>query len=106
MPRIRSPSLIYLPYGKYIRLGLRILGIIALIVLSVLTIRNIKRRKKEDRLFQEKLASEPNEVDISDTIEDLNLEILPDEKGEKAQKYAKDHPDLAADLIRSWMKEQ
>ena len=96
------------PYGKYIRLGLRILGIIALIVLSVLTIRNINRRKKEDRLFQEKLASasEPDSVDVSDTIEDLNLEILPDEKGDKAQKYAREHPDLAADLIRSWMKEQ
>jgi flagellar M-ring protein FliF len=93
------------PYGKYIRLGLRILGVVLLVVLAVLTVRNIRKKKREDKLFQEQLAASTMNNSLP-VIEDVGLKVEPDTKGDKAKNYAKEHPDLAADLIKAWMKDQ
>jgi flagellar M-ring protein FliF len=93
------------PYGKYIRLGLRILGVVLLVVIAVLTARNIRKKKREDKLFQEQLVASTINTSLP-VIEDVGLKVEPDTKGDKAKTYAKEHPDLAADLIKAWMKDQ
>lgn len=101
----------------HIPLILRVLGVIALIGLSILTIRNILKKRKEDKLFQEQLAmaSVVEEIEEDDDEEeDLEsemrkfqekLEIKNDSKGVMAKQYAKENPELAADLIRAWLKD-
>ena len=94
--------------SEYVVLGLRGLGIIAIIVLIFLTIRNRRKRNKEDKLFQEQLAAGVTVDNILSNIEDeveVKFEVKPDTKGNQAQKYAKENPELAADLIKAWMKD-
>ncbi|WFA07901.1 flagellar basal-body MS-ring/collar protein FliF [Tissierella sp. Yu-01] len=92
---------------KYLPYILRGLGILALLIIIILTIRNVRRKKKEDIQFQEQLATgDTVESTLSVLDDDFGIQIKPDDKGDKAQKYAKENPDLAADLIRTWLKDQ
>lgn len=99
-------------FEKYLPYVLRGAGVLALLILIILTIRNLRKKKKEDREFQEQLAA--GEILSDGTVEgteeydvaDFDFIVKPDTKGEKAQKYARENPELAADLIRAWMKEQ
>lgn len=92
--------------NTYITWGLRGLGILTIIILTILTIKNSSKRKKEDKLFQEQLANGVSVSSKAPSFEDIELDIKPDTKGDKAQKYAKENPELAADLIKAWMKDQ
>lgn len=91
-------------YSEYITLALRGLGIITLITLIILSVRNMKKKKKDDKLFQEQLSTG---TIIDQTLGAIDDELIIDEdsKGHKAQKFAKDNPELAADLIKAWMKD-
>ena len=91
-------------YSEYITLGLRVFGGIFLISLVIMVARNMKRKSNEDRRFQEQLSVGTN-VDRALEAVAEELEVEPDTKGIKAQKYAKDNPALAADLIKAWMKD-
>lgn len=102
---IFGASGIFGEYGVYVLYGLRGLGVIAILVFLILTIKNVRKKNKEDKLFQERLASGSNVDRTVAIIEETDLEIKPDAKGNKALKYAKDHPELAADLIKAWMKD-
>lgn len=92
-------------YGQYIAWVLRIIGIIVLLLL----IRAIFSRKKQDGEipFQKEFAANTN-IDINqifDSTEDV-MEIKNDGTQAKAEKYAKENPELAADLIKAWLKDQ
>lgn len=91
-------------YSEYITLALRALGIITLITLIILSIRNMKKKRQADKIFQEQLSTG---TIINQTIKGIDEELViePDNKGFKAQKYAKENPELAADLIKAWMKD-
>ena len=89
---------------------LRGLGALAIIVLLVLIIRSLRKRSREEMEFQKQLemqaaasSTSGQAVDITDTIDEI--EVKTDAKEESAQKYAKDNPDIAADLIKAWMKD-
>lgn len=92
-------------YRNYILIGVSAaLGVF----LIVFFIRRFKSRKQraEDKLFQERMALEPTTDGVLASAEDDDvLKIAPDNKGEKAKNYAKENPELAADLIKAWMKD-
>ena len=45
------------------------------------------------------------EEEVQEEVEDVTIEVSPDVNAKKAQRYAKEHPELAADLIKAWMKD-
>ncbi len=97
---------LYNEYKEMINIGLIIL-LLAGIVTFVLVRRRAKKSEQEELMFVEELP-----VHVEDTIEDKikNLELdeelnLEDRKEQiMAKNYAKENPEVAADLIRAWMK--
>lgn len=89
---------------------LRIAGILAIIILLVLIIRNQIKKRREEMEFEKQLemeaaaASAPTIGQAVETIEE-RLEVKSDPKEKSAQNYAKENPDLAADLIKAWLKD-
>ncbi len=77
-------------------------GVLGLIILILIVVLSIGRRKtaKEDKEFKKKLEEGTK---IEEIIEEIV--VRPDQKGAKAQKYAQEHPELAAELIKSWIRE-
>lgn len=102
-------------YGEYVIFALlSALGIIILIAL----IRLIFSRKKQRDLFANgELAQSQLAMDLQPEItamdmlrkaneeESLNIEVKADERETKAQNYAKNNPDIVADLIKTWIQE-
>lgn len=85
---------------------LRGLGILAIITLIVLIIRSQRKKRREELEFQRELEMEtaPNiGQKVDTTIEELEVKSDPNEIN--AQKYAKENPDMAADLIKAWLKD-
>lgn len=92
-------------YGNYIAWGLRIAGIIVLLVL----IRGILlKNKSKEKVAVEETYMEDSDIDINQVFDGTEevMEIEDDTKKLTAEKYAKDNPELAADLIKAWLKEQ
>ena len=91
-------------YGGYLGIGLRALGGIILLVLISLIISSKRKSSKADKAFNEKLAMD---ISINQSVSRVeeSLVVKPDSKGSMAQKYAKDNPELAADLIKAWIKD-
>lgn len=96
---------IFTKYGDYIMYGVS--GLLGLFLIVFLIRRfATKNQRAEDRLFQEKLALDSTKEGIlAASDEDDSLKVAPDGKGDKAKNYAKENPELAADLIKAWMKE-
>lgn len=87
-------------------------GVIALIILIVIIRAFAKRREEKEILamedpFEDFINREVISEDISKDISKVEetLEVTIGEEEIKAKKYAKDNPDLAADLIRAWLKD-
>lgn len=96
-------------YKDYIVLGL--IGSFVIIVIgSVLSYIN-SNRKKRKALPIESPPPYDEIVDVDLKVEDATkliedkIEIKPDKNKNKAQDYAKENPQLAADLIKTWMKD-
>ena len=91
-------------YGDYIKWGLRSLGIIMLLTLIFLILSKKRKNTKEDNIFKEQMALNTSTGQLIDIVDD-NIEIRADSKGAKAKKYAKENPEMAADLIKAWLKD-
>jgi len=91
-------------YGNYIAWGLRIAGIVVLLVLGRAIL--LKRKPKEEVPVEED-DMEDTDVDIGQVFDGAEevMEIEDDTKKLTAEKYAKNNPELAADLIKAWLKE-
>jgi len=93
-------------YGEYFIFGLiSILGIIILI--AVIRLLFFKKKDEEDENVEEQLAMDSaigaNTPYVEEVIE--NIEVKSDGKELKAKNYAKENPDIAADLIKAWIKD-
>lgn len=93
-------------YGQYLLFGL--LSVLGLIILIAVIRTLFSRSKREDLVTQEQLAmdlvmSGNKPVTINEAEERIEIKI--DSKESKAQNYAKENPDLAADLIKAWLKD-
>lgn len=86
-------------YIKYIVYGLAgIFGFVLLILLMRMAL--IKKSRSVRMAALEGAATAPiNTLDIMDEIE-----VKVDDKKIKAQKYARENPEVAAELIKSWLK--
>lgn len=94
-------------YSSYIYLGLfSILGLV--FVLSMMKILfGKKKRKKEDEEFimlPEVVEPIGETVDIIDEVYQ-KFEVRENQKEKQIKEYAEEHPEIAADLIKAWMKE-
>ena len=103
-------------FNKYKTIGIYgFMGLLGLILL-ISIIRALKGAKKKDDETMEDIDITINEV--FDGIEDINqksktdsegvdiLDVDMDKNEKKAKLYAKEHPDLAADLIKAWFKDE
>lgn len=90
-------------YKTQALIGGGIFGSLILIGIIIMAIRGGKKRKNEDRQFQLDIERGITVEQAAEKIEDIV--VVPDLKNKKAQKYANEHPELAADLIKSWIKE-
>lgn len=92
-------------YGEYLIFGL--IAAFGIIILGSLL--SFLSKKKEDKIPLEPVPDYNASVDIKvDDIEDIiedKIEVKPDKKKNKAEDYAKENPQLAADLIKAWIKE-
>ncbi|MDR7869602.1 MAG: flagellar basal-body MS-ring/collar protein FliF [Tissierellaceae bacterium] len=93
----------YSQYRNLVNIGLIIFALSA--VITFIITRITSKRKKEAAIFNEEVpiyaSTQDEHVDDSDSVE---IEIKSNNNEKKAQNYAKEHPDIAADLIRAWMK--
>lgn len=85
------------------------IGAGALIFIVGIVIMISRRNRKEDKEFQEKIT---NGVTVEDTIKAMQenefkekIEVPDDNRGKMAQNYAKENPELAAELIKAWLRE-
>jgi flagellar M-ring protein FliF len=80
--------------------------VFSLVVTIVIFRLTARRRRKEDLEFSRKLPMyRVEEEEVQEEVEDVTIEVSPDVNAKKAQRYAKEHPELAADLIKAWMKD-
>lgn len=101
---------IFEKYGDYLIFGiLSILGI--LMIISLIRLLFGKRKLREDLAVQQLAIETPvgGNIDITDTpaeeVPDEKLEIKIDGKEKKVKDYAAENPDIAADLIKAWLKD-
>lgn len=90
-------------YRSQLIIGGSILGALLLFGIILMLVLGAKKRKREDRQFQVDIERGITVEQAVEGIEDIVVQ--PDHKGKKAQKYAQEHPELAADLIKSWVRE-
>ena len=91
-------------YGKYIAWALRAIGIIVLLLLIKAIFS--KKKQKEEAPFQKEFATNAD-VDIHQIFDSTAevMEVKNDANQLKAEKYAKENPEIAADLIKAWLKD-
>ena len=92
-------------YGEYLVFALIASFGIAILV-SLIGLLSSKKKEKGELISEPFMAYE-TPIDISQAIETAveKIEVKPDKKRDKAQTYAKENPQLAADLIKVWMKD-
>lgn len=78
-------------------------GVLATLLFGILAFAMISKKRKADKEDQEFIRNLENGVTVNEAFEEIV--VRPDQKGSKAQKYAQDHPELAAELIKSWVRE-
>lgn len=94
-------------YADYIYLGL--FAVLALII--ILAIARIMFGKKKEKTEEEEIAMYPQmiepEGEPEEIIEDVykKFEVKENQKEKQLKEYAQEHPEVAADLIKAWMKE-
>ncbi len=94
-------------YGDYIYLGLfALLGLIAVISIMKVLFGKKKRKNEEEEFTMLPQAVEPvgETVDIIDEVYQ-KFEVRENQKEKQIKEYAEEHPEIAADLIKAWMKE-
>ncbi|MDY0235505.1 MAG: flagellar basal-body MS-ring/collar protein FliF [Gudongella sp.] len=93
-------------YKKQLIIGGGAFGALLLIGIIIMMVLGSKKRKKENRQFQVDIERGMTIQEATGEIGALeDVIIKPDHKNKKAQKYAQEHPELAADLIKSWVRE-
>ena len=97
-------------FGRYKNLIVAgIMGVLAIGIL-ILVARFLFSKKKEAEIIAlEEAFEKQREIDnISEDIERIGekIEVTVDTDERKAKNYAKENPDLAADLIKVWLKNQ
>ncbi|OLS03775.1 flagellar basal-body MS-ring/collar protein FliF [Tissierella creatinophila] len=98
-------------YRNYLVYGL--VGIFLLLLIVGIVRRLRSRNREEDDLFKEKFPMEVPIGEISKTIEKEEpqtqkiekIEVKKDVNQLKANDFAVENPDVAADLIKAWMKD-
>ena len=97
----------YMEYRNLVNIGLGIF-VLSLIITFIITRFNSRRRQKESLEFAEELPvyiTAKEEITAKSVeLEDLELNVKDNISEMKAQNYAKENPDGAADLIKAWMK--
>lgn len=89
-------------YSKFIVIGL--LSMLGLFILIAVFKSIGSKKNKESSGFEGQVVGE---VNINKIIEDYDteIEVKQDTQKLKAQKYAKDNPGMATDLIKAWLKD-
>ena len=80
-----------------------IIFVLSAIVTFIVTRFNSKRRQKLEKVFNEKMSIYATNIQ-DDNIDEEDLDIKSKNIEKKAHNYAKEHPDIVADLIKIWMK--
>lgn len=91
--------------GKYSKvIVISLLSILGLFVLIAIIKSILSKKDKKSSGFEGQVVGE---VNINKIIEDLDteIEVKHDTQKIKAQKYAKDNPEMATDLIKAWLKD-
>ncbi len=95
----------YNKYRELINIGLIIFSL-SLVITFIITRIISKRSDKKELLLSEAMdayAAKEGDFGHDDRdVEELKIKTNVSEK--TAQNYAKEHPDIAADLIKAWMK--
>lgn len=93
---------IFEKYGGYVVMGL--FSLLALFILVAVVRLILSKKVKPVSEFEGQIVGD---VSISDILENHNeeIEVQHDGKKIKAQKYAKDNPEMATDLIKAWLKD-
>lgn len=91
---------------QLINIGLIVLAVSGLITFIIVRA-TAKRRRKESMVFPEELPLYVEE-ELEDKIRSLDMsteiEVKDDFDSVKAKNYAKENPEIVADLIKAWMK--
>lgn len=98
--------------GDFLREHWKIgLGILLGLIVLIITIAVVRRLREEDleeedmeEIYRDFLDMQERSVSERDPGEDT-LEVTIGEDENKAKNYAKENPDLVADLIRAWLKD-
>lgn len=94
-------------YMSYILLGS---GIFILGVIMATILHSINRKRRERNEWDDEMDYQQEEASLSKEQELENIQnLLHNDKVQKEQdvhKYAKDNPELVADLIKMWMKDE
>jgi len=103
VPGAEGPESFFQANRVPILIGSGVLGLLLIGLTIILLVRRSKRKQAEEREFQKRVEQG---ITIDDAFEEIeDIVVRPDQKGTKAQKYAHEHPELAAELIKSWIRE-
>ena len=89
-------------YSVYFGLGL--LSLLGLFILVTTIRRNKAKKNKEDFEFEGQVVGAVSSNNVLEH-DDTEIEVEHDGKKIKAQKYAKENPEMATDLIKVWLKD-
>ena len=89
-------------YSKFIVAGL--LSMLGLFILIAVIKSKRSKKNKESSEFEGQVIGDLNTNNIIDDF-DMEIEVKHDSQKMKAQKYAKDNPEMATDLIKAWLKD-
>ncbi|WP_313125567.1 flagellar basal-body MS-ring/collar protein FliF [Proteiniclasticum ruminis] len=95
-------------YGDYIYLGVfSVLGLVIVLSVIKLIFGKKKRREEEDLPVMLPQAQDETLGQTVDIIEEVyqKFEVKENQKEKQLKEYAEEHPEIAADLIKAWMKE-
>lgn len=95
-------------YADYIYLGMfGLLGLVMVIsLMKILFGRKKKTKEKEEQYTMLPEAGQPAAAPV-DIIEEVfqKFEVRENQKERQIKEYAEEHPEIAADLIKAWMKD-
>lgn len=99
---VEKDESIFGKYSKYIIIG--VLSLLGLFILTAVIKSARSKKKKSSSEFEGQIVGA---VNINKTIDefDTEIEVIHDTQKMKAQKYAKDNPEIATDLIKAWLKD-
>lgn len=90
-------------YKMLIIIGGGVLLFLLIAGIIIISVRRKKRREEDNTMLQEEIDKGLTVGEAVKGIEDIV--VKPDYKVETSRKYAQQHPDLTAELIKSWIKE-